>query len=64
MSDQGVPPLGLLELDKENRVRPVNRIVAMTEYRGNLFVATETGVWVRGDDGVFRPCRFEVENGH
>ncbi len=34
-------------------------IVSMAVFRDRLFVATSDGVFERGEDGVFRECRFE-----
>lgn len=34
-------------------------IVAMCVHQERLFVATSGGVFERGEDGVFRECRFE-----
>lgn len=36
------------------------RIVSLVEYKGRLFVATETGVFVKGDDDKFVPLEFET----
>jgi hypothetical protein len=35
-------------------------VVSMVEHKGRLFVATTVAVWERGDDGVFRKCKFEM----
>jgi len=35
-------------------------IVGMVEHRGRLFVAMTNAVFERGDDGVFRECKFEM----
>jgi hypothetical protein len=35
-------------------------IVSMVEFKGRLFVALANGVFERGDDGVFRECKFEM----
>ncbi len=36
-------------------------IVSMAIYKDRLFVATTKGVFVKGEDDVFRPLKFEVE---
>jgi len=38
-----------------------NEIVSMTVFMDRLFVATKGGVFVKGDDDVFRPMAFEWE---
>jgi hypothetical protein len=35
------------------------RVVGIVEFKGKLFVALETGVFVKGDDDVFRKLQFE-----
>lgn len=39
---------------------PAERIVGLTQFKGNLIVATERGVWQYDElDEVFRPVKFE-----
>ena len=35
------------------------RVVGIVEFQGQLIVALETGVFMKGDDDVFRPMVFE-----
>jgi hypothetical protein len=38
-------------------------VVSMVVFNDRLFVATAEGVFERGQDGVFRECRFEPHDG-
>jgi len=35
------------------------KVLGITTHKGRLIVATDRGVFVCGDDDVFRPMRFE-----
>jgi hypothetical protein len=37
-----------------------SKVVGITEHKGRLFVALETGVFVRGEDDVLRPLKFST----
>lgn len=47
--------------DKEKVIPPPGKIVGMVTFKEQLFVATENGVYVKGEDEVFRPLQFSQE---
>lgn len=54
--------LGQIMWVPDNRFMP-SKVVGMIEFSGRLFVATESGVFVKGEDDVFRPVPIELERG-
>ena len=51
----GIDPPGSFKMGEVFK----GKVVAITDFQGRLFVALEDGVFVRGDDDVFRPMIFE-----
>lgn len=42
---------------------PNTRIVAMTIFKDDLYVATQDGVFIKGEDDIFRQLKIENKNG-